>query len=1212
MQQKQRDLKRFVLAALTLAGALSAVEPAQAKGRPYSDSEIRAVETSDDVRVRDLRNQEVTQLRVVLGRRQPQNRLAEIYFRLAQIYAEAYRQEFILEGRAHEKRLEKGMSDLFIDRGRSKPYLELGIKACREILGFRIPYEKLDQVQYFLGFNLNELGRTKEASKAFDELIKKYPRSMFAGEAMRELGEIAYNSKEYRKAIPLLEQALPRSPEDRKGRVLHRLAWSYYRTKQYDRALATMKKAIDVVSAGGEKYVSLKEEALRDMAVFMTESGRVDEAIAYFEKVSGDQEYYPRTLERLGKNYERNAEPDKASHVYDALLRTRPNSEEAFRVLVKLIDLDLRRGHAGAALARLARSKIDVKSKSGEGDSETEVAYRNLKAMIRRTGTENHQRHRKKSDSNALGIAESYYQTYLSTFLSSADPRNETPEIQMLLAEVKRDLGKSKEAGALYRKVLEGKDARYAKEAGALWTASLAEAIREKSAGRKAATEPSTLEREYIEATDHLIHSLPETQQAREAALRAAQLLAAYPTSRPEAISRSRKLIDAHPTSSQAITAARLWMQLVTDDPNLGDFDSAAGSISQNTQLMRTDAKSGGKLKVWIQDLSTKARLSQIAKEEKGEDFGRAAQGYEQLAKDTNEREIAEKALANAVGAYLKDGDSGEVSRVTQGWLKRYPKSAKAVESIRSVATFQLIKGDFAASAKSFEFLGTEGQDSDALETSGRIADALGDARQAAAVWSKYLEIFARASGKFRVALRLARLHESKRMEAEAIKAYRLCAVSESPFEAECLARLGDLQWNAKTPESAKATWVKASALKKTPAWVGYVRYRLAEVKEAEGRFDPIAFPEAALKKALDQRLQFLETLSRAYGGAVDAGGPFAVAALDRLARWVKQFADQLDAAQPAPGMDEKALTALRRNLRGVSEPLRKKALQSWMDSYQKAVAAEALSPALPGINDEIAFARGASTAQGGEPTFRLAAIAADGGKEGAKFQFQRSRDRLLKNAQDAASWVDYGNLLWGEGRPGLARLAYDRALSIQPKNPSALNNRAVVGMLSEGLSDWSAVLEGQDLLNQALKIDDLFLSAKMNKAALLNFFRVFSKARPLWEQINSKGPVPETLDGEAVANEGEGRSKNADSLFARAEEEGGRKDRIAKQFVNATRAAAKAFQAGSAGKFSERKQAASRCVDFMGDIDLKREGPIVRASVERWKTYCDELEKSK
>src|SRR6478736_8147997 len=82
---------------------------------PYSETELRTLESPDEAKIRAIRNEEITQLRITLGRHAPAKRRADLYLRLAEIYLESYRAEYLLEGRAYEKRLEKGQSEKSID-----------------------------------------------------------------------------------------------------------------------------------------------------------------------------------------------------------------------------------------------------------------------------------------------------------------------------------------------------------------------------------------------------------------------------------------------------------------------------------------------------------------------------------------------------------------------------------------------------------------------------------------------------------------------------------------------------------------------------------------------------------------------------------------------------------------------------------------------------------------------------------------------------------------------------------------------------------------------------------------------------------------------------------------------------------------------------------------------------------------------------------------
>src|SRR5690606_19020716 len=108
--------------------------------------------------------------------------------------------------------------------------------------------------------------------------------------------------------------------------------------------------------------------------------------------------------------------------------------------------------------------------------------------------------------------------------------------------------------------------------------------------------------------------------------------------------------------------------------------------------------------------------------------------------------------------------------------------------------------------------------------------------------------------------------------------------------------------------------------------------------------------------------------------------------------------------------------------------------------------------------------------------------------------------------------------------RPLLARLAYDRALDLDAKNVGALNNRAVVLLSGSGQEDWAAAAQAAALLSKALEHERLFTAAQMNRAALLNYYRIFAKARPLWEQVTARIRAADAHDGFAIALFGSGR----------------------------------------------------------------------------------------
>ncbi len=1202
-------LSLFFVAVVSLVVTGDANLGWSAQSGPYSDSDLRSMATGNESKIQEIQQQEITQLRIALGRRLPVNRQADLYFRLAEIYLEAYRIVYLQEGRVHDRRLEKGSNERFINRSHSRAYAERGIQAAKQVLKFNIAYNKLDRVYYFLGFYNGEIGNKKESSKYYDLLAKKFPNSPVIAEAYRELGENAFDRRDYRKAKAYFENALRRDSGDSAVRIYHKLAWAHYRLRSYDRAVSTMKEAVSRATQSGEKFLSLREEALRDMAIFMTETGRVEEALNYFKSVAGDKDYFPKILETLGRQYERNVETQKAIQVYETLLAIHPEGDTAFRVFVKLVDLDLRKKHYKDALRRISKANI-----INDGDSETKTAYQNLKAMVRRTATEHHELYRKKHVRADLLIAEDFYESYLKYFLGKMDSRKETPEIQMYLAEVKRDVGKPKEASELYRKVLDSEDKRYAREAGTLWTASLAEAIKKVKPG----SEPSAVEKDFVDAADAMQESLGNMPEGREAALKAAQVLAGYKSTQGEAIDRCRKIMKRSPKSTQALTAARLWIQLMgdrlpkvtskdfNDSGAVDDLRDAIKETRENVELMAHDRDSGGgRLRQQLAEQESRFKVAAIAVQEKDQNYAGAGKSYESFAATAPTKEAGEKAFSSAVASYSKAGDFTAAEQAIHSWIRKYPNSTKPFEVARTVATEALIQGQFDHSAALFETLGKQKDESKAYEVAARIYEGNGNIVKAQVVLGDFIRRYPQSSDRWNVGLSLARMFETQGQLSDAAKTYRYCSASSAETAPECGARLGDILIRLKEMENAKETFGRVAAMKskQNSPFVAYSRYRLAELIEAEPHFDPLRLPEKSLQRAMKQRLDFLERLSRSYQAAVQAGGPWAVAALDRLATWVLHLSEEVDQIAPAPGSTPAAAAQFKAGLKGVSDSLRKKAFDTWQDAFKKAADSELLSPVLPEIMDRLADLgreKRLPRAQGYRGRFRIVGLPADGGSEGTSAAFTRIRERLLKNPQDANAWLDYGNLIWGQGKPLLAKVAYDRSQSLNKKSPGALNNRAVV-LLTSGANeeDWFIAAGANQLLREALSQDDLYLPAKINRATLLNYYRIFSKSRALWEQINVRAPGLDTHDGLGVALMGSGRFSESISEFSRAAEIGGNRSRFVDAYHDAVRMS---LRPGVEG--------AEQCLSKLGSLsssDLagfeKQAVDHLQKTCEKWKT---------
>ena len=1184
-----RNLAVASLLVLLQATSLTLANPALAGS--YTRKELVSQQNPTEARVRDLRDAQVQQIRTTLGRRNPSNRRADLYLRLAELYLEAYRADFILEGRVHEKNLESAKAaPKTLQRDFSKSSLRAAIDACSRILELNLRYEKMDQVLYFLGYAYSELDEKSRAETYFHKLAKEYPRSPMAQDAYREIGETAFEDRRWHDALDAFESSLK---SDRKresaARVLHRMAWSHYRLKQYDRAVATMKESVQVASTYGESLLSIRDEALRDMAIFMTETGRVEEAISYFQSVSGDRSFYPATLEKLGRQYERNVEMVKAIQVYESLLKTNPEDEATLRVRAKLVELDLRNNKPAVAAGRVRDARLDSRVFKDKGSQETRAALQNLRAQIRRTATESHERYRKKGNVQDLATAEIFYETYLNPLLEAWDPRREIPEIRMYLAEIKREQGKVKEASELYRKVIDSEDPRYSKEAGALWTASLADAIRRDSksvpAGNGSRLDPSPMELEFVEAADAMQDNLGSTQEGREAALKAAQVLGGYTNTKRDAKKRAARMVEKNPRSSQGQTAARLWLQLVSDElptdlAKIEDSKAASelqdvmGDLRKNKDLMAEDKSKGGKLADSIAQLESRLKAGSIAERERSHEYDDAARGYEEFARASKDGSTAEKAWASAFDNWVRAKSLVDSDRVLTEWARRHPKSVKPLDAGRFLATQALIDGDLKRTIDGFErvaSLDASGA-AEAWNTAARVAEASGESARAITLWERVLNSStAPLSLKATVALSLGQLHAREGREPEAAQAFRrgMGDTSSTTVEAlECRLALGNLYQRSRDLPKARSEFEALAALKGIGPYRAAALFAIARMDlDQLGAPPALQLPEDALKKSVQARLGYLEKMGKLLGPVISAGGSHGISALHLLSLAAWKSADDLEHLEFPKDWVAERKKALEAGIPAVAKPLRSQALEQWKTAWDRAQKDQLFASDLPAISDRLAHAGVASVfrAQGTRLRWRLAGLSPDGGEDGNQTALSKVRQKLTGSPKNAGLWVDYGNLLWGEGRLGLARLAYDRALGLNSNSASALTNRGVLELqnVASAPEDPILALRASEYFRRAVSAEDFHLPSRLNLGSLMNLYRLFGGARPFLEQVVTKATSPDAWDFLAVSQAGLGQMADSEASFVKADSLGGLPTRFVRLYHRAVR------EAGCDGKRS-------------------------------------------
>ena len=362
---------------------------------------------------------------------------------------------------------------------------------------------------------------------------------------------------------------------------------------------------------------------------------------------------------------------------------------------------------------------------------------------------------------------------------------------------------------------------------------------------------------------------------------------------------------------------------------------------------------------------------------------------------------------------------------------------------------------------------------------------------------------------------------------------------------------------------------IKKGPSSKSP-YIAYAQFRLAQILEKEMKNQPLSFPEDKLLKAFTSRVNELKPVSNAYQKALELGGPWGIAATERLGDLSLGLSAEVDRVLHDPSASDQ----LRQALQPVAEALKKQAFDRSKSAYRLALKEQILSPALPVIQDRLVNegSSGFERAQGSRLGIKLVGMSPDGGKLGLGAALRNIREKLLSNQDDTLSWIDYGNLLWGSGNPGLSKVAYERAFALKTRVADAMNNLAVVMVSDLGFENWFAANEAVALWKKALREESDNTAAAFNLGYLFNYYRLFELAHPYFETVSRRVSISDAHDGLAVSDLGLGQKSEAEIEFAKAESAGAKSNRFVKKFFEAS-------QAGGA-----------ECVRLLGEIQNEKD----------------------
>ncbi len=666
----------------------------------------------------------------------------ELAFRLAELYWEESKQLFFDSNRKDDdiiraknnqdlKKLKVFEKEKQEAVRKSEYYQSLAIDQYRTIIQKYPKFKRMDEVLFFLGHNMWESGKQREASAAYNKLIKDHPASKYLPDAWLAIGQYYFsNSKATRdwlaEALKAFKKAASYTESKVYGYALYMQGWCYFNMNDFSSALEMFKAVIYFGELQGKvdsRSTALTREARKDYVVAYSRYGDVMLAKADFQKIGGDK-YWWGMYKGLANLYYEDGKDKEATIIYNQMIRERPLSPEAAFFQGRIVDCMIRVGNKKVIVAQvrqLVRIIHEVK-KAGiaKTDQKAFAEAQDLAERIMSNLAVNwHNEAKKTRDDSVFLLASDIYEDYLSIFSDSP----KAYDLRFFYAELLNDnLQKYDRAAEEYSKVLledirkidppAGKNGKKSKsqKAGrwmvnAAYNAILAydEVVKkiekdEKLSKTDCKTKiaiPSS-QTNLIVAGERYMKYLPKGENIVQVTYKVASTYYRY-SDFDKAIPLFVEIAMEHPRSELAEYSANLVLDSYNCMNNWKKMNEWARKFFAQPKLAK------GRFREELGKVleQTAFKLVNIAEEKK--EYVQAAEEYLAFVREFPRSELADLALFNASVDFFKGKQVERSIEVRRQIVQKYPRSRYLPNCVYANGEAYEAIGDYELAAQSYE-----------------------------------------------------------------------------------------------------------------------------------------------------------------------------------------------------------------------------------------------------------------------------------------------------------------------------------------------------------------------------------------------------------------------------------------------------------------------------------------------------------------------------
>ncbi|MBK7858585.1 MAG: tetratricopeptide repeat protein [Archangiaceae bacterium] len=407
-------------------------------------------------------------------------RLGELYWEESQYYFfEANRKddEYIKAMNAgDEAGKERAKSEKEELLSKQKENARIATEKYAEIVQKYKDFDRTDEVLYFLGKNLMDMGDEKKSLVAYKRLIEKFPKSKYLPDAHLAFGEYYFNNSKAKRDV--LEKALASYkaaagfPDSHVyAFALYKQGWCYFNLTEYEKAMDQFKAVILYAEIAGTNEVE-GQKGKPNARTGLVKESRNDYVRSYaripssspsdgkerFSKLAKTPDDLRLMMKQLALLYYEDGKDKEAALAFNMLINERPSSPEAPGFQSKVIDCVLRAGNKQMTVQqvrRLVKIMDDVMKANPNPEGKDKTALEEARELAERIlsnlAVTWHNECRKTRDEDCYRFANDVYGDYLTLF-----PENSKAyDLRFFWAELLNDnLNKYEQSAAEYTKVM--------------------------------------------------------------------------------------------------------------------------------------------------------------------------------------------------------------------------------------------------------------------------------------------------------------------------------------------------------------------------------------------------------------------------------------------------------------------------------------------------------------------------------------------------------------------------------------------------------------------------------------------------------------------------------------------------------------------------------------------------------------------------------------